>query len=498
MKKLLHAGFLFVVSLVCQQAIAQNYQPFRKGLTYHFISQDSIYSMRIDSAKVVAGDSVFVFNQTVKKIKSQVPGLACTPSGNLYAAYQPQKNNQFGSQIIKKQNGDYIFRTIQGQEFLLKTKAAINQSWNFNSTANLSVTLTAKAIESLSTTSDSVYTYSLSNGKQIKLSKNFGFITTPNFVTYADSYFKPKTLQFYALPEKGLGSKISEPFQIYDFVVGDKFMYYLKSYDSSPIGQSLCIEEWKQYEVMNKRISANGDSIYYSLKLDRLQKGYGSPNAPTGMCQTPTGSTIFPPFIETLIVTKRSPENLLTLSNSYFSPSINYYNSVVSEGIFKKSDYNFREQLQLSYYEFKPCANAFIGRVDNGIIVKYGVGIGKTYESKINSTETLIAYVKGTETYGRWQSLQQILAIKKELETKPLVKAFPNPFASELTISFGGTSGNIQLTILNTLGQTVWQKETSATANSEIKIAMPELAKGLYFLQASQNGKVYTSRLVRE
>src|SRR5688572_12523864 len=206
--------FFFAFSFLAAQA--QNFQPFRKGPTYHYIAQDSIYSLRVDSVKVVSGDSVFVFNPIARK-GGTPSGPNCPGTPPAPAMYAVHANNQFGSQMRKTSVRDYIFKTTQGQEFLLKTKATVGQSWTFNAFANLTATLTAKGIEPVATISDSVFTYNLSNGKVLKLSKNYGFVTTPNFITYTDTYFKPKDLAFYALPEKGIGQTISSPLTIYNF-----------------------------------------------------------------------------------------------------------------------------------------------------------------------------------------------------------------------------------------------------------------------------------------
>ena len=134
------------------------------------------------------------------------------------------------------------------------------------------------------------------------------------------------------------------------------------------------------------------------------------------------------------------------------------------------------------------------------VTVARGVGTTKVefFSNSVTSTVTLEAYTKGVEAYGTWVSLGQLLATQEELNKKPLVKAFPNPFTSELTLTFGETAGKTQLTLRNTLGQLVWKQETTSAPNSEVKVKLPELGKGLYILQASQNGKTFTSRLVKE
>ncbi|MFC5271528.1 T9SS type A sorting domain-containing protein [Adhaeribacter terreus] len=498
MRKLLPAfAVIFALIISGTTVSAQNYQPFRKGLTYHYIARDSIYSMRIDSAKVVNGDSVFVFNPIARKGGPSISN--CMPPGGLYLEYAVHPNNQFGSQMQKKTNGDYIFKTYQGAEFLLKTKAAIGQSWSAFSNPAITATLTSRTFEPVkNTVSDSVLTYTLSNGKTIKLSKNYGFLKAPNLSQYSDAYFKPRELEFYALPEKGLGNTINSPFAIFDFQPGDKFSLYYKHLD---VHNSVCQEEWTEREI--KARSTSGDTIIYSIEEQRLSKGYGSPGAPMGWCSASKATTLTPKYTYDLKISADFPNAPYALSHGFIAGgSLFSQDSRVSKAIISQAKYNYREQMQFTNLGFDSCSKIFSPGVDYGVQNTYSVGLGETrreiFSMGATETTTLECYTKGTETYGTCRSLADILAVKEEVNKKPLVQAFPNPFSDELTLTFGETSGITQLTMRNTLGQIVWQKETATSANSEIKLQFPELPKGIYLLQASQKGKTFTSRLVKQ
>ncbi|KAA9333545.1 T9SS type A sorting domain-containing protein [Adhaeribacter soli] len=481
-------------------AFAQNFQPFRKGPTYHFIAGDSLYSLRIDSVKVVAGDSVFVFNPIARK-GAQSSAQGCSPGSTGPAAYTVHPNNQFGRQMRKAPNGEYIFRTVQGQEYLLKTKVATGQSWAFNpnnSTSNLTATLSAKTVETIQSVMDSVYTYTLSNGKTIKLSKNYGFTATPNFISDTDPYFKPKDLAFYALPEKGIGQPVSSPFVIFGFQPGDEFMYHSVEEGSSG---STCTEEWLHRTILSRRNSANGDSIYYSVREQRLVKSYGMPSAPVGWCQTPSGTTLHNPTTNTLIITKKTQPVTAALSNG-FDPVPGFQGQVVT-GIYRNSQFNQRMQMASQEYDYDPCSQTFNLFVHGGSYFRHGVGLGLVYSygSVANygfSTTTLLAYNKGSETYGTWRTLAQIMSTSKELE-KAAVKAYPNPFNAEITLQLQELTGKgkAEITILNALGQ-VMHKTEAAVGTKELHLNLPHLAKGLYVVRVVQQSKVYSSRLVKD
>lgn len=481
-------------------AQAQHYQPFRKGPTYHFLAQDSIYSLRVDSVKVMGGDSVFVFNPMVKKKMETVAVPGCTPA-SVTSNYRVQANNQFGKKVRKQANGDYIFSAAQGHDFLLKTKAAVGQTWTFNTNQNITATLTAKTQEPVLNQTDSVQVIALSNGKTIKLSKNFGLVKAPNFVSYADPDFPAKELDFYALPEKGLGHTISSAFAIFNFLPGDEFLYYAQSYDGSSFG-SLCTEVWTQRRILSRSLSAGGDTIYYQVEEQSLTKGYGSAGAPQNWCQVPTGTTLGNLVTYTMPVFKDKDSITNVLSGGYL-PRFAYSGRVLT-GLYRNAQYNQREQMAAIGLGYEKCPKAFMPLIHGGGSFRYAVGLGQVYGLGATAgygygTSTLVAYKKGSETYGTWRTVAQIMGAKEDLKQNPLVKAYPNPFTSELTLTFGETSGTTQLTLRNALGQLVWQQETIAAApNSEVKVKLPELAKGLYILQASQNGRIYTSRLMKE
>ena len=332
----------------------------------------------------------------------------------------------------------------------------------------------------------------------IKLSKNYGFLKAPNFSQYSDAYFKPRELEFYSLPEKGLGNTISSPFAIYDFQPGDKFGYH---YESKKHNNSVCREDWERREILTR--TSNGDTIYYTVETQTLSKSYGNPAAPWGMCQTPSNTILSPKRTYVLKVYPNSFEATNVLSHGFFAGEHHaVHGSPVSKVIITKPQFNNREQLHFNNLMYDTCSKIFSPAIDNDFQNAYTVGLGETLREYFtgSGTETTImeCYTKGTETYGNCRSLADIMATKEELQKKPMVQAFPNPFTDEVTLTFGETSGNMQLRLRNTLGQIIWQQETSASANAELKLQPPNLPKGIYVLQASQKGKTYLTRLVKQ
>lgn len=496
---LLTTGFL-LVSVLFLSASAQNFQPFRKGLTYHFTSQDSVFSMRIDSVKMENGDSVFVFNETIKPAPANTTGN-CDQQQVIYQ-FLVRKNNQFGYKMLAKANREYVFQAETGQEFTLKTKAAVGQSWQFSAAPAVTATLTAKAVEPVATVSDSVLTFTLSNGQIIKLSKTYGFVKAPNFIALTDASFKPKDLEFYALPEKQVGQAISNPLQIFDFQPGDKFGYHSTMFvgfnNSTP-----CTEDWVIVEVLSRSNVAGG--VSYGLKRETLIWNHGFPTAPAPFCQNNPGTTTTS-TTGTLVITENSFPEVSRLTAGFYAPQTGGLYGNYSIGILKTSKYNQRPQTASRFMQFCPSLNAFISGVDGGTTKAwYGVGLGEIKRTGWSGfpmsdyTNELVWYVKGNETYGTPFTFAQILATSKELPVQPFSLA-PNPFTSGIAIKLNPElqKNNVTVTVLNALGQQVSVKQLNAASRTELKLQLPNLPKGMYMVQLNGNNKTYSSKLVKE
>jgi hypothetical protein len=69
---------------------------------------------------------------------------------------------------------------------------------------------------------------------------------------------------------------------------------------------------------------------------------------------------------------------------------------------------------------------------------------------------------------------------------------YPNPHNGEFFIR---VSTRTTITVLNTIGELVLRQEIFPGRNS---IVMREQAKGLYFVQFSQGGKIFNARMIMQ
>ena len=72
--------------------------------------------------------------------------------------------------------------------------------------------------------------------------------------------------------------------------------------------------------------------------------------------------------------------------------------------------------------------------------------------------------------------------------------AYPNPFASEIVISFKA-AGNSDIQVINTLGQTIYTGRSDAGGETSINTA--DWTAGPYVLLVYKDGRVYSTTLVK-
>jgi hypothetical protein len=77
--------------------------------------------------------------------------------------------------------------------------------------------------------------------------------------------------------------------------------------------------------------------------------------------------------------------------------------------------------------------------------------------------------------------------------------AYPNPATDAVTVSFTGKElGEVQIALYNAVGQQVFGTQVSkTTASLNHTIALTDLARGVYTLQVSLNGVLFTEKIVR-
>lgn len=89
---------------------------------------------------------------------------------------------------------------------------------------------------------------------------------------------------------------------------------------------------------------------------------------------------------------------------------------------------------------------------------------------------------------------QGLLSVNQEVGIKEVIKVYPNPFSSQITMLFNHNLNSATLTLYNSLGQIV--KEISDISGQTITLQRNNLPNGLYILKLNENNKVYTYKII--
>lgn len=477
MKKILLAFLAFVAGFL--PLAAQDWAPFRMGHTPYFQDGNIIHSLRLTNAQVAGTDSVFTFNPVVAH------GAGGGDLGR-------ENNNIFGWKLKKTASGIFRFILSDSTEAEINPNAVPGIPQMFMQHPNLDITLLSRGITLINNQPDSLLTYLLSNSDTIKLSRTFGLLSARSFLSYKDPNSSQNTWTLYRLPEAGMGQAANSVFSVYDFQPGDKFMYRRVSKKLF----SPCEQKDYTIEVLSRQDSPSGDSVTYQLKKQYLITTFGNPNYPPEACQLPAGSILLPPDTTVFVVRETDMPFLQTLSFEYSSlypdgPAD------VNNGKFLGSNNRITIQFEQLYH--MASSAIFMSGIGFSSSQSFTEGLGyvggSSFYSDAGSTfysteENLIAYIKGTETYGNWQPL--VLSREEELADNP-VQVYPNPFTSELTVKLPQSS-SAEITIYNLQGQKIRVVQTNGEAN----LQLPDLPTGLYLLHVQQGEKSYSVKIQKQ
>jgi len=77
-----------------------------------------------------------------------------------------------------------------------------------------------------------------------------------------------------------------------------------------------------------------------------------------------------------------------------------------------------------------------------------------------------------------------------------MFSVFPNPTDGKISIDFKETSQNCKITILNNLGQEVYNEEEINTSSGIKTIDISQLKNGIYFVSIEIGSKIQTKKIV--
>lgn len=251
--KRLFPAFLLLISLTLP---AQNWEILNSHDRYNYQASGAPLITNVifaDSFKVFGSDTLYYLNRIVQK-------------PNYISSYDTVLRNLpqfFQKQVLRSPDGTYVFSIDSGYDgfnpdtFVIKTRANVGDNWLYDTTANITATVATQTLQILFGTTDSVKQINLSNGDSILLSKSFGIVGFPSDTLTATGK-TPMYSNLQGIETRGIGDSVINFWNIYNFNVGDVFMYKLED------GIGCECHGYFKYTILSRQIFS--DSVKYEMQ----------------------------------------------------------------------------------------------------------------------------------------------------------------------------------------------------------------------------------------
>ena len=457
---------------------SQNWNLIKKGERHYFQKMgDTIPLCTIfnDSFKMEGNDTLFFLNRFF------LPCDTCSKDG-LYLDNQP---GFLQREWLQMSNGVAILQNPD--TFFIQVSSTVNDEWWFDARKTIKATTVSKTLESVFDQTDSVLTISVNGENTIKISKNFGLL---KFFEYS----------LTGLENAGKGKYLLTFNQIYDFQVGDVYMYSENYFD--PENNSDALYKWKILKA--EKIV---DTLSYTIDVK-----YRSNNYPyEGECWQ---KEIVKNYI-------KSPNQLANFYHDQKLSAGTYIGEFLNEEIFKGTYEPYEIAYGFSCFAvFNDKISKIIGfewhyndsvgplsQIEPGIfsyvdegqdfishrwfyVYQQGLGFVRRdfgcFEQEYSSS--MIGYIKEGVTIGTVYSDEFMTAIE-ETSTSELI-IYPNPCSYKLNIMEGDVAGSI-VSIYNMDGKLL--KTIELNSNT---ISISDLNEGFYLMKIKTKNLVDTQKFM--
>lgn len=429
----------------------------------------------MDSAAFVTGDSVFYFNPVI--VSAGGPAI--------------DSNNIFGCKMIRKPDSEYAF-VVGLDTLVLRPLDTLNASWPFNTSGSVTATLTGKGPETFNGQTDSVVTISLSKGDTIKISKNYGFISTIDFKGLVNRAYT-RTYTLHAIPEAGIGQDVFDPFEVYNYDVGDVFGY---NYTIKDNGIITCIDYNIIKEVLNKQVF--DDSLVYTYKYTERAIRYNY----SGYCGVNGIDTL---IIDTVLATISKDgikqDSLLIKGTSEFNsryiktPTYWFLDSTgqglsrSGRPVVKDTWAHNRWRIDYAVYNYDPGLKT-ISVVLDIMPPSFILGLGDVED--FGGDYQLTCYKKATDSSGNCHDLlhNTILSVSSPVSDSQLSLS-PNPAHDFIQIGLNGSSYSWEIYSASGV------KAVQGSANKGETIPVSNLSPGLYLINVKSGQSVGSLKFLK-
>jgi hypothetical protein len=459
-------------------AQSQDWNPFPDQGTalYSFSQQGSnvvtwLHGVRVESAGVVGGDSVYYFNKINRYMEQSEMVMGCNwPIGGLPDIVLLQRDNYFGNEMHIRSNGDYEFYSTAGDTFLLRTQVPPGSSWNFSS--GVQATLDSIVTVSVFGQMDSVMHISLTGMPGLQLSRSHGFVVTPSFLQFVNRNQSWETVTFnlWGLPDMGLGDTLPGNRGVFNFDVGDKF----GSYDTYTVIQSGHVTETYSNKVITNK-TETAASYNYDWMADRLTI---TPIPFVGI------DTNYTPAVPGSV--SHSKTGILDLLPYESTPNPGLSGAVQIGVRIRPTWGNRIEYLFDDIIYYDSCAKV-LDRFEDISRHNYMTGLGITRDFYTSPYYTddwrLYCYETANDSRGPCLDLAALVSVEEGLEESFTLEIGPNPASDVLRAKIAGASAiaPAKWTVFDINGRLVEQHFGQPGVN-EIILPLGMYANGIYLL----------------
>ncbi|MCD4663878.1 MAG: T9SS type A sorting domain-containing protein [Bacteroidales bacterium] len=481
--------FTLILVLIISVLSAQNWSPILVNEKMNYKHSDSNYishTIWVDSAFATESDSVYYLNRIVK----DVPG-----NPEIALRNQPQFLMEF---MVKQIYGIYSFH--YPYDYFLSTNLPVGASWTFDLTNNIEAEITAYIVEEIFGIMDSVEVISLSDGNEIRLSKNFGILKFPDFEN--GGYF-----ELVGIQNTAYGESFPDFWDIYNFEVGDVFQYYIEQASTDPN-----IEDHITSKITINVKEINNNSYFYSYNEIYYRISYYT-GGPLDTSIYIFSDTII--FIDSLDHPANiSPNQIYFLHDSYSGYGTgrvltlpNIYIDQDTDVLYK--EYGIKEPGYCNwpdnvFYEFDIYCDTiykyeFISLIDYPAFLKgigYGSSLGEVFSNEgffeYFKVKKLEGYIKEGDTVGTItpDSLLLVGVESQKYKKSGNFVIYPNPVDEWLNIRQKNLyyAYNYNIEIWNQYGQLVREEKNIQSLHYTMNIA--ELKAGVYFYMIREKGEI--------